>query len=143
MFRHSKRVAGTNRRPDEDPPPDRTDEQAKTSYLLNMYMDWRLAYLYVAGRPCHSSGSCRLLSTTARVRSQVKSCGICGEQSVTGAGFLRILRFPLSIFITPTAPHSSSSGAGTIGQLVAVVPSGLSLTPPQEELCVRLLHGYS
>jgi hypothetical protein len=28
--------------------------------------------------------------------------------------------------------HHLSSGAGTIGQLVADVPSGLSLTPPQE-----------
>jgi hypothetical protein len=28
--------------------------------------------------------------------------------------------------------HDLSSGAGTIGQLVADVPSGLSLTPPQE-----------
>jgi hypothetical protein len=28
--------------------------------------------------------------------------------------------------------HHLSSGAGTIGQLVAGVPSGLSLTPPQE-----------
>jgi hypothetical protein len=28
--------------------------------------------------------------------------------------------------------HHQSSGAGTIGQLVADVPSGLSLTPPQE-----------
>jgi hypothetical protein len=28
--------------------------------------------------------------------------------------------------------HHLSSGVGTIGQLVADVPSGLSLTPPQE-----------
>jgi hypothetical protein len=28
--------------------------------------------------------------------------------------------------------HHLSSGAGTIGQLVANAPSGLSLTPPQE-----------
>jgi hypothetical protein len=28
--------------------------------------------------------------------------------------------------------HHLSSGAGTIGQLVAAVPSELSLTPPQE-----------
>jgi hypothetical protein len=28
--------------------------------------------------------------------------------------------------------HHLSSGAGTIGQLVADIPSGLSLTPPQE-----------
>jgi hypothetical protein len=47
--------------------------------------------------------------------------------------FLRVLRFPLPILIPPTVPHSSSwSGADTIGQLVADVPSGLSLTPPQE-----------
>jgi hypothetical protein len=29
--------------------------------------------------------------------------------------------------------HHLSSGAGTIDQLVADVPSGLSLTPPQEK----------
>jgi hypothetical protein len=74
----------------------------------------------------------RLLPTAAAgVRPQVISCGICGGQSNTGACFLRVLRFPLSILILPTAPHSSS-GAGTVGQLVADVPSGLSLTPPQE-----------
>jgi hypothetical protein len=28
--------------------------------------------------------------------------------------------------------HHLSSGAGTIGQIVAAVPSGFSLTPPQE-----------
>jgi hypothetical protein len=28
--------------------------------------------------------------------------------------------------------HNLSSGAGTIGQILADVPSGLSLTPPQE-----------
>jgi hypothetical protein len=51
----------------------------------------------------------------------------------TGAGFLRVLRFPLPILIPPTAPYSSSSsGVGTIGLLVADVPSGLSLTPPDE-----------
>jgi hypothetical protein len=38
------------------------------------------------------------------VRSQVRSCRICGEQSGTGAGFLRVLRFPLPILIPPTAP---------------------------------------
>jgi hypothetical protein len=29
--------------------------------------------------------------------------------------------------------HHLSSGAGTMGQIVADVPSGLSLTPPQEK----------
>jgi hypothetical protein len=30
--------------------------------------------------------------------------------------------------------HHLSSGAGTIGQLVADVPSGLSLTPPKKKI---------
>jgi hypothetical protein len=34
---------------------------------------------------------------------------VCAGQSDTGPGFLRVLRFPLPIFITQTAPHSSSS----------------------------------
>jgi hypothetical protein len=50
----------------------------------------------------------RLPNTAAPIRAQVRSCGICGEQGGTGAGFLRILRFPLPILILPTAPHSSS-----------------------------------
>jgi hypothetical protein len=73
---------------------------------------------------------CRWLPTAAaRVRSQVKSCGICDGQSGTGVGFVRLLRIPLPSLIPPTA---LTSGAGTIGQLVADVPSGLSLTPPQD-----------
>jgi hypothetical protein len=51
----------------------------------------------------------RLPTAAARVRVQVRSCGICDGQSGTGAGFLRVLRFPLPIFIPPAAPHSSSS----------------------------------
>jgi hypothetical protein len=77
--------------------------------------------------PCHS----RLPNAAARVRAQVRSCGICGGQSGTGGRYFRVLRFPLPILIPPTAPHSSSSssGAGTIGQLVADVPRGLNLNP--------------
>jgi hypothetical protein len=40
----------------------------------------------------------------------------------------------LPILFPATAPSSSSSGAGTIGQLVADVPSGLSLIPPHKYL---------
>jgi hypothetical protein len=36
-----------------------------------------------------------------------KSCGICGGQSATGAGFLRVLRFPLSLLITHNARYLS------------------------------------
>jgi hypothetical protein len=87
-----------------------------------------------AGRAI-SQAARRLLPTAAnRVRTQVRSCGIRDGQSGTAAGFLQVLRFPLSILIPPTAPHSlsSSSGASTIGQIVANVPSELSLAAPQE-----------
>jgi hypothetical protein len=40
----------------------------------------------------------------ARIRAEVRSCGIYGEQIGTGAGLFRVLRFPLPI-ITLTAPH--------------------------------------
>jgi hypothetical protein len=59
------------------------------------------------------------------------SCGICGGQSGTWAGFLRVLRFPLPIFIPPVAPQSLSSIIrGWYNRpVVAAVPSGLSLSP--------------
>jgi hypothetical protein len=40
------------------------------------------------------------------VRSQVRSCGICGGHSGTGADFLRVLRFSLPIIIPPTDPYT-------------------------------------
>jgi hypothetical protein len=58
----------------------------------------------------------------------VRSCGIYGGQIVTVAGFLRVLRFSLSIRVPPIAPQSSSSEVGTIGQTVVAVPNGLSFT---------------
>jgi hypothetical protein len=69
----------------------------------------------------------RMLSTAeARGRDQVRSCGICGGQNDAGAGFLRVLRFPLPIFIPPNSPSSQSPGADTIGQLMADMMSGPS-----------------
>jgi hypothetical protein len=49
-----------------------------------------------------------LITLVTSGEAQVKSCGIYGGQRGTGAGFLRVLRFPLPILIPPTAPHSSS-----------------------------------
>jgi hypothetical protein len=49
---------------------------------------------------------CQLPTTVAQVRSQVRSCGICGGESGTGVGFLQVLQFPLPILIPPVAPHS-------------------------------------
>jgi hypothetical protein len=47
--------------------------------------------------------------------ARVWSSGICGGQNGTGAGFLRVLRFPLP-FIPPNSPSSQSPGASTLGQ---------------------------
>jgi hypothetical protein len=63
----------------------------------------------VLGRVIAKAVSRRLPTAAARFRSQVKLCGICGGRRGTGVRFLRVLRFPLPIFILPTAPHSSPS----------------------------------
>jgi hypothetical protein len=47
-----------------------------------------------------------LPTAAARVRSRVWSSGISGGQSGAGAGFLRVLRFPLPIFIPRNSPSS-------------------------------------
>jgi hypothetical protein len=60
------------------------------------------------GRAIVQAVSRRLPTAAARIRSQVRSCGICGGRSGIGAGFLRVLRFPLPILIPPTTPHPSS-----------------------------------
>jgi hypothetical protein len=81
------------------------------------------------------------VEVTAHLRSgnywifRVWSSGICGGQSGVGAGFLRVLRFPLP-FIPPNYPFSKSPGAGTIGQWMADVPSGSSSdsTPPTMQI---------
>jgi hypothetical protein len=61
----------------------------------------------IAGRAIAQAVSRRLPTATALVRSQVKSCGICGGQSDTGEGLFRVLRFPLPILIRPNSPYLS------------------------------------
>jgi hypothetical protein len=59
----------------------------------------------------------RLPTAATQIQSQVRSCGICGEQNGTGADFLRVLRLPLSILIPPTAPYSLSILSPTLHSL--------------------------
>jgi hypothetical protein len=73
----------------------------------------------------------RFPNTAARMRVQVRSCGIYGRENGTGAGFLWLLQFPLPI-IPLTALHSSPIiSAGTVGKIVAYLLRVLSLAATQ------------
>jgi hypothetical protein len=66
-------------------------------------------YLYNTGRAVARTVSRRLPTAAARVRAQVRLCGICDGRSGAGASFLWVLRFPLPILIPPNSSYSSSS----------------------------------
>jgi hypothetical protein len=66
------------------------------------------SYLQAEGRAIAEAVSRRIPTAAALVRALVMTCGICGKQSGTEAGFLRVLRFSVPALIPPTAPHSSS-----------------------------------
>jgi hypothetical protein len=90
-------------------------------------------------RPCHGSG---FPLRRPGFRGRVRSCGICGGKSGIGAGFLRVLRFPLPIRIPPIAPQSLSSSIRScaIGQAVAAVPSALKSHPMRKIPLLSIPH---
>jgi hypothetical protein len=65
--------------------------------------------------------------------ARVWSCGICDGQSGAGAGFLRVLRFPLPIFIPPTAPQSPSSIFWGLYNRPEVAAVPRDLVPPHKK----------
>jgi hypothetical protein len=86
---------------------------------------------YFSTRPAIAQAVSRWLPiAAARVQTRVWLSGICGGQSGAGAGFLRVLRFPLQIFIPPVAPQSPSPIMwGWYNRPeVAAMPSGPSWT---------------
>jgi hypothetical protein len=68
----------------------------------------------------------------ARVRSQVRSCGICDGQSGIETGSLRVLRFPLPILIPLNAAYSSIIRGWHNRPISGRRTEWTSLTPPQE-----------
>jgi hypothetical protein len=71
-------------------------------------------------------------TVAARVQARVQLCGICGGRSGTGAGFLRVLRFPLPIFIPPIAPQSPSSIIWGLYNRPEVTAVPRDLVPPHK-----------
>jgi hypothetical protein len=91
-------------------------ERAKTVHTLDLAATVTgIAETSLLGRAIVEAVSRWLLTAAAWVQSRIWSSGICGGQGGVGAGFLRVLRFPLA-FIPPNSPSSQSPGAGTIGQ---------------------------
>jgi hypothetical protein len=93
------------------------------NYLVTYFPKW--------SRAIAKAVSSRPPTVAVRVWARVRSCGICCGQSGIGAGFLRVLRFPLPIRIPPIVSQSPSPIIwGWYNRpVVAAVPSGLGLTP--------------
>jgi hypothetical protein len=83
--------------------------------------------------------SCQLPTTEGRDWSQDKSCGICGGQSGTGAGFLRALQFVLPIFIPPNASFSSIKQEWYIKPICGRRTEWKNLTPLREIIIKSLM----
>jgi hypothetical protein len=94
-------------------------------------------YLYFRYIPEYCSGishavtqevSRLLLIEVSRVQSQSSLCEIRGGLSRTAAGFVRVLRFPLSILVAPNAPFLSAIISGCYNALFTAEVSMLSVS---------------
>jgi hypothetical protein len=79
------------------------------SWLMNVCYDAAvnpcILFYIPVGRAVAQAVSRWLPTATARICVRA-ACGVCGGQSGTGAGFLRVLRFPLPIVIPRISPSS-------------------------------------
>jgi hypothetical protein len=76
----------------------------------------------------------RFPTAAPRVRTQIRLCGICGGQSCTMAGFLRVLRFLLTTLIQSTAPHSSSIIRGWYSKPISGRRKKWTVSPQYKEV---------
>jgi hypothetical protein len=74
----------------------------KICYMFRPYN--KVIIRHICGRAVAQEVRRWLPTAAARVRVRA-GCGVCGGQSGTGAGFLRVFRFPLPI-IPPISPLS-------------------------------------
>jgi hypothetical protein len=115
---------------------------ASSRWLLTADCRVTLAYDHAVAQTI----SHRLPTAATRVRSQFKSCEICGELRDTGVGFLIALLFLLPVLSPPNVLYLSS-WAGTVGQLVTDIPSGVLPTarniPKERKRLVILWTSFS
>jgi hypothetical protein len=64
------------------------------SVPIGQEVGWTITVIAEKDRAIAQAVSRRFSTVAARVQAQVMSCGICGTQSGTGAGFLLVLRLP-------------------------------------------------
>jgi hypothetical protein len=85
------------------------------------------------GRAIAQAASRRLSTAAARFETRSGHVGFVADKVALGQVFSEYLGFPcyFSFYRLFHTHHHLPSGPGTIGQIVADVPSGLSLTPPQ------------
>jgi hypothetical protein len=109
----------------QEPYPSQTNREVLPPHRFALRSIWHFLNVHVI-RNITLAVSRWIPTAEAQVRALLY--GICGGQSGTVAGFLRVLFFPLPI-IPPTA--SSSIIRGWYNRpVMADVPSGLILTPP-------------
>jgi hypothetical protein len=90
-------------------------EQAREPAVVLPLLDSNLPLIHLSELNVHlgraiAQAVSRWLSTAAIcARARFRSCGICGGLIRTGAGFLLVLRFPLTILTLSVSPHSPSS----------------------------------
>jgi hypothetical protein len=113
----------------------------RSQTLCTVYTPTETLYLSIAqGRAIAQAVSRRLFKPEARVGALVSPCGNCGAQSGTETGFLRVLRFSLSISFHLSSILTQFSRGWIKGLLACFLRQYHS---PQEYNCADNVRGLS